>query len=146
MLATIGYEGATVDAVLRALLEAGVRHLVDVRAVPRSRKPGFSKRQLAAALEQAGLRYTNLRALGTPPDGRLAARRGDTPTMQRIFRAHMQDGMAQAELALARQMAAEAPCCLLCFERDAACCHRRLVAEMIQAEPARDLLAALEPG
>ncbi len=139
-LATIGYQGATLDSVVRALLAAGVQHLIDVRAVPRSRKPGFSKRQLEAALGEAGLRYTHLRGLGTPPDGRLAARRGDTATMQRIFRDHMRDDAAQAELSLARTMAAAATCCLLCFEREAGHCHRRLVAEMMTPDPARDLV------
>ncbi len=133
-LATIGYEGTTIGAVIATLLAAGVRHLIDVRAVPLSRKPGFSKRQLAAALDEAGLRYTNLRGLGTPKSGRIAARRGDTATMHRIFLAHMQTPEAQADLAHAQAIAREAPACLLCFERDALSCHRMLVAEAMQPE------------
>ncbi len=131
-LATIGYEAATIERVVAALLAAGVRHLIDVRAVPLSRKPGFSKRQLAAALDAAGLRYTNLRGLGTPKSGRIAARRGDSATMRAIFAAHLQTPEAQADLALARVIAREAPACLLCFERDPAHCHRLLVAEAMQ--------------
>ncbi len=131
-LSTIGYEATTIAAVVAELLAAGVRHLIDVRAVPLSRKPGFSKRQLAAALDEAGLRYTNLRGLGTPKAGRIAARRGDTATMQRIFHAHMETPEAQADLAHAVAVAREAPACLLCFERDAARCHRMLVAEAMR--------------
>ena len=142
-LATIGYEATTINRVVAALLDAGIRHLIDVRAVPLSRKPGFSKRQLAAALDEAGLRYTNLRGLGTPKAGRIAARRGDTATMRRIFAAHMETPEAQADLAHAVAIARESPSCLLCFERDPAHCHRMLVAELMQPPALVHLHAAL---
>ena len=129
LLATIGYQGATVAALVSSLLEAGVAHLIDVRAVPLSRKPGFSKRQLAAELETAGIRYTNLRGLGTPRAGRDAARRGDVATMRAIFDVQMGTDDAARDLALANAIAADAPTCLLCFERDPLVCHRLAVAE-----------------
>jgi uncharacterized protein (DUF488 family) len=132
-LFTIGYEGTTVDHVVAALRAAGAVHLVDVRAVPSSRKPGFSRRQLEAAALQAGLQYTHLRALGTPKPGRDAARRGDAATMQRIFDAHLQAPEPQAELARAVAISREAPACLLCFERDHKMCHRDILAGLISA-------------
>ena len=131
-LATIGYEAATVDRVVAALLAAGVARLIDVRAVPLSRKPGFSKRQLAAALHEAGIGYINLRGLGTPKSGRLAARRGDYATMRDIFARHMLTDAAQVDLAHATALAAAEPSCLLCFEADAVHCHRLLVAEAMR--------------
>ena len=130
-LFTIGYEQSTQDAVIAALHAAGVKHLIDVRAVPQSRKPGFSKTLLCASVEAAGIRYTHLRGLGTPKPGREAARHGRTAEMHRIFRAHMEEPEAQADLARAAAFAAEEPVCLLCFERDPAQCHRSLVAEML---------------
>lgn len=142
-LATIGYAGTTIDRVVDALRAAGVAHLIDVRAIPLSRKPGFSKRQLAAALDAAGIAYTNFRALGTPAPGRDAARRGDTATMRRIFAAHLATPEAQAELGLATAIARETPACLLCFERDAHECHRLLVAEAIRPDAIVHLAAAL---
>jgi len=69
-LLTIGYEGCTIDNVLAALREARVGLLIDVRAVPQSRKPGFSKRQLAAGLDEKGIDYLHLQGLGTPKPGR----------------------------------------------------------------------------
>ncbi len=132
-LFTIGYEGTTVDRVLAALREAGVVHIVDVRAVTSSRKPGFSRRQLEAAALEAGLHYTHLRALGTPKPGRDAARRGDAATMHRIFDAHMQAPEPQADLARAAAISREAPTCLLCFERDHLMCHRDILAGLICA-------------
>jgi uncharacterized protein (DUF488 family) len=147
-LATIGYEGCTIGGVLAALTDAGTKLLVDVRAVPQSRKPGFSKRQLAAALDQAGIAYVHLQGLGTPKPGRDAVRAGHPERMEAIFREHMTSDRAQAELVQARDLAREARACLLCFERDHTMCHRRLVAEMIVAETGQavvNLQAAL-PG
>ena len=133
-LATIGYEGCTIDTVLAALRLAEVGLLIDVRAVARSRKPGFSKRQLAAGLDLAGIGYVHLQGLGTPKPGRDAVRAGHPERMEVIFREHMTSDRAQAELAQANILTRERRCCLLCFERDHNHCHRRLVAEMIAAE------------
>lgn len=133
-LFTIGYEASTLPAVLATLKAAGVGLLIDVRAVAASRKPGFSKKLLAASLGEAGINYLHLQALGTPKPGRDAARAGRVAEMHRIFRAHMASDRAQADLAQARAAAGAAPACLLCFERDHRGCHRDLVAEMIQAE------------
>ena len=132
-LLTIGYEGATVPGVLAALAAAGATHLLDVRALPSSRKPGFSRRLLAASAEAAGLRYVHLRGLGTPKPGRDAVRHGDVAGMRRIFAAHMETGEAQADLARAISLAEGARACLLCFERDHAHCHRSIVAGLIGA-------------
>lgn len=139
-LATIGYEGCTIDAVLSALQAARIKLLIDVRAVAQSRKPGFSKRQLAAGLDQAGIGYVHLQGLGTPKPGRDAVRAGHPERMEVIFRDHMTSDRAQAELAQAKQLAVARPSCLLCFERDHNSCHRRLVAEMIVAETAQPVV------
>jgi len=133
-LLTIGYEGCTVQGTLATLAAARVALLIDVRAVPRSRKPGFSKRQLAAGLDEAGIRYVHLQDLGTPKAGRDAVRAGHPEIMETIFREHMTSDRAQAELGRAKALARETRACLLCFEHDPACCHRRIVAEMIAAD------------
>jgi uncharacterized protein (DUF488 family) len=144
-LATIGYEGATIDGVLRALQAARVRLLVDVRAVAQSRKPGFSKRQLAAALDQAGIGYVHLQGLGTPKPGRDAVRAGHPERMEVIFREHMTSDRAQVQLAEAIGLVRERPACLLCFERDHRTCHRQLVAEMIVTETAQPVVHLTVP-
>ena len=71
----------TPDALIGELKRARVKLLVDVRAVAASRKPGFSKRQLAAALDENGIGYLHLQTLGTPTEGRTAARAGDMKAM-----------------------------------------------------------------
>jgi uncharacterized protein (DUF488 family) len=133
-LQTIGYQGSTIDTVIAALTEAGTKLLIDVRAVPLSRKPGFSKRQLAAALDEAGIAYVHLQGLGTPKPGRDAVRAGHPERMVPIFKEHMRSDRAQAELAQAKGLTTERTACLLCFERDHTTCHRTLVAELITAE------------
>jgi uncharacterized protein (DUF488 family) len=133
-LLTIGYEGCTIADVLTELRAAKVGLLIDVRAVPQSRKPGFSKRQLAAGLDEQGIAYVHLQGLGTPKPGRDAVRAGHPERMEPIFREHMTSDRAQADLANARQLARGVRACLLCFEQDPMTCHRRFVAEMVSAE------------
>jgi uncharacterized protein (DUF488 family) len=134
-LFTIGYERAVPEAVLGELTRAGVTTLVDVRAVAASRKPGFSKRQLAAALDEAGIRYLHLQKLGTPAEGREAARAGDMKTLWRIYNRHLKTPDAKEAmdelLALVRS---RQTICILCFERDPAMCHRSRVAEIVREQ------------
>lgn len=126
-LFTIGYEGATMDEFLSALQSAGVERVIDVRAVASSRRPGFSKTALSNALAEAGIDYVHLRALGTPADGRAAARAGRQSDLERIYAGQLQlpEAMVQAEQM--RELAAEKPSALLCYERDPGGCHRTLL-------------------
>lgn len=121
---TIGYEGATQAELVAALRQAGVERVIDVRAVPLSRKPGFSKNVLAAGLNEAGIGYVHLKALGTPPAGREAARKGRWAEMNRIYAAQLETPEAAVEAAQMIALAEEKPSALLCFERDPAGCHR----------------------
>jgi uncharacterized protein (DUF488 family) len=123
-LFTIGYEGATQAELIDALRKAGVERVIDVRAVPLSRKPGFSKNVLAAGLREVGIDYVHLKALGTPPAGREAARKGRMDEMRRIFAAQLETLEAGVEAARMVGLAEEKPSALLCFERDPAGCHR----------------------
>ena len=131
-LLTIGYEGATQDAVLAELGRAGASTLIDVRAVASSRKPGFSKTLLCAGVQAGGMRYVHLRGLGTPKEGRQAVRRGDVAGMRAVYAEQMKTDAAQADLARAVEIARDGPACLLCFERDHATCHRAIVADLIR--------------
>jgi uncharacterized protein (DUF488 family) len=131
-LFTIGYEQTPSKAVLDELEQAGVKLLVDVRAVAASRRPGFSKNQLAAGLDARGISYLHLRGLGTPKDGREAARGGQFDTLHKIYARHLKTPQAREELdelsALVRQAG---PVCILCYERDHRECHRQWIAEII---------------
>jgi uncharacterized protein (DUF488 family) len=145
-LATIGYEGASVADFLDALRRAKVELLVDVRAVAMSRRPGFAKTALAANLGEAGIDYLHLRQLGTPADGRAAARSGDHATMHRIFLEQLATPGAQEQLeTLSDLVKSNRRVCILCFEADPAHCHRRLVAQALQKKLQLDVVD-LFPG
>ncbi len=130
-LSTIGYEGKTLEEFLGELEAAGVERLIDVRAVAASRRPGFSKNALAAALKERGIDYLHLRALGTPAAGREAARKGRIAEMHRIFEEQLETAEAELALEQANSAASERHSVLLCFEKEAACCHRAIVAERL---------------
>ncbi|MGO9357198.1 MAG: DUF488 family protein [Xanthobacteraceae bacterium] len=133
-LFTIGYEQTPAQAVLDELQQAGVKLLVDVRAISSSRRPGFSKTQLAAGLDARGIGYIHLRGLGTPKEGRLAARSGDVAALTRIYTTHLKTPQAKEEMdELATLVRSAGPVCLLCYERDHRQCHRKFIAEIIQA-------------
>jgi uncharacterized protein (DUF488 family) len=131
---TVGYAQATPTTLVEALARAGVELVVDVRAVPASRRPGFAKGTLSATLEAAGIGYRHLKGLGTPAAGREAARAGRIAAFERIFREHLAGLEAEAELAELEQLVrAGRRVCLLCLEADPAHCHRSLVAEALGA-------------
>ena len=124
---TIGYEGTTMGDFLAALMSAGVQRVIDIRAVPNSRRPGFSKTPLRNALAETGIDYVHLRALGTPAEGREAARKGRHEDLKRIYAGQLELPEAIAEGAQMLDLAAEKPSALLCYERDPRGCHRTLL-------------------
>ena len=132
-LFTIGYEQTPAKAVLDELEQAGVKLLVDVRAVASSRRPGFSKNQLAAGLDERGISYLHLRGLGTPKDGREAARSGKLDLLHKIYAKHLKSSQAIEEMdELAALVKKSGPVCILCYERDHRECHRQWIAEIIE--------------
>jgi uncharacterized protein (DUF488 family) len=132
-LFTIGYEQTPAKAVLDELERTGVKLLVDVRAVAASRRPGFSKNQLAAGLQERGISYLHLRGLGTPKDGRDAARGGKFDALHKIYAKHLKTPQAREELdELSSLVKKSGPVCILCYERDHLHCHRQWIAEIIE--------------
>jgi uncharacterized protein (DUF488 family) len=132
-LFTIGYQQAKPDAVLSELQRAKIDLLVDIRAVAASRRPGFSKRQLAASLDEAGIAYIHLQKLGTPAEGRQAARAGDFEALWRIYDKHIKTPEAQAALGeLLVLIQSGKRVCLLCYERDPNECHRSRIAALVK--------------
>lgn len=131
-LFTIGYEQAKSDSIIGELQRAGVGLVVDTRAVAASRRPGFSKRQLAAGLDEAGIGYIHLQKLGTPKEGRDAARAGKLDRLFAIYERHLATPDAREQLdELTSLVKSGRPVCLLCYERDVNHCHRRRIAELV---------------
>lgn len=133
-LFTIGYEAATMADFVAALEQAGVERVIDVRALPLSRRPGFSKTPLCGALAEVKIDYVHLRALGTPASGREAARKGRHDDLRRIYAGQLELPEAIAQGAAMLALAGEKPSALLCYEREPAGCHRSLLIEAVAAE------------
>lgn len=130
---TIGYEKVGAPDFVAALKRAKIKTLIDVREVANSRRAGFAKKALSASLDEAGIAYVHLKALGTPKAGREAARKGDVETMHTIMDAKLDDPEAQMALAEAAEIAGKSRTALMCLEHDWRVCHRNLVAQRLEA-------------
>lgn len=130
-LMTCGYEGTKPSQFFSTLLNNEVETIVDLRELPLSRKPGFSKSALATSAPRYDLRYVHIPALGCPREIRHAYREDDNwSRYTRRFLAYLKT-QDQAMDALAELIERER-CCLLCFEADPNYCHRSYVADALR--------------
>ncbi len=137
-LYTSGYEGIKVNEFIELLKNNNVEVLVDIRGNPNSRKPGFSKKALAAALNERGIAYAPFYGLGVPRDIRKAYHQtGDWETFSQGYLEYLtSQGEEVARLA---EKARDQRCCLLCFEADYTRCHRFYVAKAVKEAAAYPL-------
>lgn len=146
MIFTIGYEGLDVERFLTALKTSGIRILVDVREMPLSRKKGFSKSPLSAALENAGIEYRHIKTLGAPKGIRYRLREnGDWAEYCSGYSSHLSESITQEALQEVAALAAAQPVALMCFEADYRECHRSLITEWLMAEGKVDSVRHLNP-
>jgi uncharacterized protein (DUF488 family) len=140
---SVGYEGMTLDALVDRLAGARVSVLVDVRLNAVSRKPGFSKRRLTEALQDAGIEYVHEKDLGNPQDNREAFRNGDAEAGRSRMRAMLDNGGGEA-LARLVDLASSKRVAVLCVERDHTRCHRDVITDMaLERNPDIDVLQIL---
>ena len=128
---TVGYEGLDIDSFLSLLADNDIETVVDVREMPLSRKPGFSKKSLASVLNLSGREYVHMVDLGCPKLVRDRYREdGNWKRYTEGFMKHLktQDD-AIAELSA---LAATSNCALLCYEADPNFCHRSMVASAVK--------------
>jgi uncharacterized protein (DUF488 family) len=137
-LFTIGYEGRALDELIAMLASNKIERVIDIRELPLSRRRGFSKTPLGAALAAAGIEYVHMREAGNPyrklkdaiPRDELLAKYKKHITGARETVASV------AEQARGRRVA------LLCYEAEPAMCHRSLLAPRVAkllATSVRDL-------
>ncbi|MDQ1711279.1 MAG: hypothetical protein QOE45_729 [Frankiaceae bacterium] len=130
----VGYEGRDLDELVALLRANHVTVLLDVRLNAVSRKPGFSKQRLRAALEGAGIQYRHARALGNPKDNREPFHTGDTARGARTFRALLASDEAGLELGQLAELLASERVAVFCFERDHDRCHRQVIFDAIAGQ------------
>jgi uncharacterized protein (DUF488 family) len=129
-LFTAGYEGINIDTFISNLQANNINCVLDVRALPLSRKPGFSKNKLGNRLKDADIQYVHLGALGSPKDVRekLKSTR-DYSTFFRTMDTYLSSKKDDIEVAYS--YVTNSTCCLMCFEHLAEQCHRKIVAKKI---------------
>jgi uncharacterized protein (DUF488 family) len=124
---TVGYGGRTLDDFVSLLQRAGVDRIVDVRALPLSRKKGFSKTPLSAALAEGGIEYMHLRNAGNP----YRDQKQDVERCLALYAGYLDSKpeiVVEVEAALRGRKAA-----LLCAEAEHEHCHRSIIADRLQA-------------
>lgn len=131
---TIGYEHTTQAGLIAALTAARIKTLIDTRDVANSRRAGFSKKLLAASLDEAGITYIHLRPLGTPKAGRIANRAGRMDEFRRIYDASFHQPEAQLALLEAEDLCRAHATALMCYCGDGAKCHRHIIATALEAK------------
>lgn len=127
---SVGYEGMSVEGLAERLAQSGVTTLVDVRLNAISRRPGFSRKALAAAMEAAGIAYVHERELGNPKENRAAFQSDDRTEGRARMRAILENGAGEA-LDRVVELAETSKVAVLCVERDPAQCHRSVITEMV---------------
>ncbi|MCU0491947.1 MAG: DUF488 domain-containing protein [Chloroflexaceae bacterium] len=141
-LYTVGYQGHSIESFLALLVSHEISHVLDVRQLPISRKPGFAKNRLRQHLAEVGIAYTHLVELGTPRHLRDEVR--ETKDYATFF-AQMEAEISAQPQALDAALAAarQSRCVLLCFEANPAECHRTVVAHALQRHTS-DLLTIVD--
>lgn len=129
-LATLGYEGLSIDTFFSILKRQNIETIVDIRELPISRKPGFSKSALNNYAESFGLKYVHLPKFGAPKVIRHQYRADDDWEKfsgEYLTHLKLQKDALQGLLDLVQHQR----CCLLCFETNHLRCHRRYVANAL---------------
>ena len=127
---TIGYEGLDIDVFMSLLAEHDIETVVDIRELPLSRKPGFSKKPLASVLNLSGLEYVHMAELGCPRPVRDRYREdGNWRHYTEGFMKYLK--MQEAAIATLSDLVVISNCALLCFEADYNFCHRSMVANAV---------------
>jgi uncharacterized protein (DUF488 family) len=140
---SVGYEGLTLTGFIERLVQSQVSVLVDVRLNAVSRRPGFSKKALAAGLEAAGIRYVHEPLLGNPQENRDSFREGDGTSGRSVMRTRLENGSRSAVDALVAETRS-ARVAVMCLERDPHSCHRQVITEMVEElEPEIEVLHLL---
>lgn len=127
-LFTSGYEGMGLEDFIEQLKENNVQILIDIRERPLSRKKGFSKKSLTAALAAEDINYLHIKELGSPSELRKKLREDkDYSYFFDEFSNYLsskKDSLLEVLEVIQNSIG-----CLLCYEKSHEECHRKLVVE-----------------
>jgi len=142
---TVGHSTRSLEELVEILRAHGVKRLIDVRTIPRSRhNPQFNRETLSQALHNRGLSYRHMKALGglrhARPDSMNAGWRNAS---FRGFADYMQTPHFNAALERLLSLAEQKPSALMCAEALPWRCHRSLIADALTARgyEVRDIMS-----
>jgi uncharacterized protein (DUF488 family) len=132
---TIGHSTRTLEELVTLLRAHGVRRVIDIRTVPRSRRnPQYNCETLAPALRSRKIGYVHLKDLGGLRHAKPNSRNlGWHNASFRGFADYMQTAGFEAALKRAIKLAETKPSALMCAEAVPWRCHRSLVADALLA-------------
>jgi len=129
-LLTVGYEGLAINEFIGKLKQFHISWLIDVREIPLSRKPGFSKKSLQERLNSENIQYVHIKALGSPSPIRNKLKQDSD--YDYFFKAYGQylkkNSKAIKEV---YELIDKGKTCLMCFEHFPDKCHRSAIANTI---------------
>lgn len=129
---TIGYEGLTPESFMAWLKRFDISFVADVRHLPLSRKKGFSKTVMSELLGAENIVYENYRELGTSKEMREELyKHHDYKEFFLKYSKSLEDKKEYINDLLVKIRKGH-NVALLCFERDAAICHRKILAEKMK--------------
>ena len=133
ILFTIGHSTHSIEEFIALLNAHAVRHLVDVRSIPKSRHvPQFNSETLAASLFASGISYTHIKALGGRRHSRKdSINRGWRNTSFRGYADYMATPEFAQGLAALIEIARAGPTAIMCAEAVPWRCHRSLIADAL---------------
>ena len=129
-IVTLGYEGRKLDQFLLILKRNNVCRLIDVRNNPFSMKRGYSKNQLAQALETIGVSYLHLPELGIESRRRRNLTKDGLIALFQNYEWEL-DSKGNI-LDRIKELAKKEKVALMCFEADVADCHRGVIARRLR--------------
>ncbi|MBI2968627.1 MAG: DUF488 domain-containing protein [Bacteroidetes bacterium] len=136
VLFTIGYEGISLEEYLNRLLKNDVRVLVDVRNNPLSMKYGFSKSQLKRYCESLGICYVHFPEVGIQSEQRQELdTQADYDKLFVLYRKNNLIKTKDKQWQILNLLNEHKRIALTCFEADICRCHRKYLAEAIEALP-----------
>jgi uncharacterized protein (DUF488 family) len=143
---TVGHSTHPIDEFVRILEAHGIRQVVDVRTVPRSRhNPQFNRENLPVSLKAAGIAYRHMPELGgLRHPNRDSINTGWRNASFRGYADYMQTPEFRLGLDELIVAAAEAPTAIMCAEAVPWRCHRSLIADAlsIRGIEVREILSA----
>jgi len=134
-LRTVGHSTHPIEEFLAILQAHGIRQLVDVRTIPRSRRnPQFNRESLPGSLQTVGIAYRHMPGLGgLRHASRDSINTGWRNASFRGFADYMQTPEFRRALDELISLAAQAPTAIMCAEAVPWRCHRSLIADALVA-------------